>query len=144
MRKTILLVEDNPDDIELARIALAAVVEPHELAVAEDGHAALDYLLGVGRHAEPAPPLPAVVLLDLKLPGISGIEVLRRIREAPRTRLLPVVVMTSSVEPDEVARCYEMRANSYVRKPIDYDEFRRLAIDLGHYWLGINVGPEVP
>lgn len=144
MSPILLLVEDNDDDAELARVALATIAEPHRLEIASDAHAALDYLLGTGRHAAAPPPLPAVVLLDLELGAVDGLEVLRRVRAAPRTRALPVVVLTSSVEPDDVARSYAAGANSCVRKPIDFDEFARLAADLGRYWLAINVTAEAP
>jgi two-component system response regulator len=133
---TILLVEDNPDDVELTLRALRRSDVRCQVAVAADGAAALDYLLGPQET-----PLPAFVLLDLKLPKLSGHEVLERIRREPRTRLLPVVVLTSSRERADLERSYALGANSYVRKPVDFDAFMGAARKLGAYWLEVN---EVP
>jgi two-component system response regulator len=135
MQKKILLVEDNPDDEALTKRALKTNNIQNEVMVARDGAAALDYLLGDGRE------LPAVVLLDLKLPKIDGLEVLRRIRTEARTRLLPVVILTSSKEEQDVVSGYSLGANSYVRKPVDFDEFVRAAAQLGLYWLLLNEQP---
>jgi two-component system, response regulator len=136
--RTILLVEDNPDDVDLTLRALRKSEVRCRVDVAPDGEAALDYLLAPGR------PLPAFVLLDLKLPKVSGHEVLERLRREARTRLLPVVVLTSSRERQDLERCYSLGANSYVRKPVDFDAFMQAARQLGHYWLDVNesAGPE--
>src|SRR5262249_15234759 len=127
----ILLVEDNPDDVELTLRALRKNDLRCQVDVAADGVEALDYLRGP--HA-----LPAFVLLDLHLPRLSGHEVLERIRKDPRTRLLPVVVLTSSREKEDLERCYALGANSYVRKPVDFDAFKAVAQQLGTYWLEVN------
>jgi CheY-like chemotaxis protein len=128
---TILLVEDNPDDAALTELALRGTV-PARLQVARDGQEALDYLFN---HANE---LPRLVLLDLGLPNIDGLEVLRRIRENERTRLTPVVILTSSTAPDDIATGYRYGANSYVCKPFDFDEFSGRVRDLGSYWLRVN------
>ena len=130
-RTTILLVEDNPDDAALTEIALRGV-RAH-LEVARDGKEALDYLFN------DANDLPRLVLLDLRLPNIDGLEVLRHIRENERTRLTPVVILTSSVAPDDVATGYRYGANSFVRKPLDFDQFSGMVRQLGSYWLTVNV-----
>jgi two-component system response regulator len=134
--RTILLVEDNQDDVELTLRALRKNQVRCQVDVAPDGVAALEYLLGPGEK-----PLPAFVLLDLKLPKISGHEVLERIRREARTRLLPVIVLTSSREPADLERCYELGANSYVRKPVDFEAFMQAARQLGAYWLEVNETP---
>ena len=130
----ILLVEDNPDDEALTRRALQRNNVKNELIVARDGQEALDYLLGGGR-------LPHLILLDLKLPKIDGLEVLRRLRADERTRLLPVVVLTSSNEERDLVSSYRLGANSYVRKPVDFNEFSEAARQLGLYWLLLNEPP---
>jgi len=130
----ILLVEDDADDEALTRRALEKNNVRNELVVARDGQEALDYLRG-------APRLPELVLLDLKLPKIDGFEVLRRLRADERTRLLPVVVLTSSNEQRDVASSYSLGANSYVRKPVDFKEFTEAARQLGLYWLLLNEPP---
>ena len=140
----VLLVEDNPDDVDLTRraFARAGLPTPVRLAVAEDGAEALDFLLARGTHAERAGrPLPRVVLLDLKLPLVSGHEVLEALRREPRTRTLPVVVLTSSAEEEDVARSYAGGANSYVRKPVSFQQFVEAARSLGVYWLDVNEPP---
>jgi two-component system response regulator len=134
--RTILLVEDNQDDVELTLRALRKSDVRCQVDVAADGVAALEYLLGPGER-----PLPAFVLLDLKLPKLSGHEVLERIRREARTRLLPVVVLTSSRERADLERCYALGANSYVRKPVDFDAFMQAARQLGAYWLEVNETP---
>lgn len=136
--RTILLVDDSGDDVVLAQAAFAQAGIPHTLIIAEDGVEALDYLLRRdGRKAD----APDLVLLDLKLPGIDGFEVLRRIRAEQQTLLVPVVVFSSSLEHKDVERSYRLGANSYIRKPIDFDEFIPLAQKLAEYWLGINQPP---
>ncbi|MEQ8347849.1 MAG: response regulator [Sneathiellaceae bacterium] len=138
----ILLVEDNPDDVALTLRAFRKNNLKDEVVVANDGAEALDYLFGTGSHAGRDPArLPQVVLLDLKLPKIDGLEVLRRIREDARTRKLPVVILTSSVERKDVAEGYRLGANSYVRKPVDFEEFVEAARQLGLYWLLLNEPP---
>ena len=129
--KTILLVEDNPSDIELTRRALQKIRIANELVVAEDGVDALDYLYR-------AQDLPALVLLDLKLPRMSGLDVLRRIRMEERFRYLPVVIFTTSSEEQDIIKSYDLGANSYMLKPVDFMQFM-IAIDaLGLYWLILN------
>ncbi len=131
---TILLVEDNPDDAALTELALRGDI-PARLQVARDGQEALDYLFN---HAND---LPRLVLLDLRLPNIDGLEVLRRIRENERTSLTPVVILTSSTAPSDVATGYRYGANSYVGKPLEFDQFSRLLRELGSYWLAVNEPP---
>lgn len=141
-RKLILLVEDNPDDEELTRLALAKSNVLNEVVVAHDGAEALDYLHGRGVHAgRDTDKMPIVVLLDLKLPKIDGIEVLRRIRENERTRLLPVVILTSSREDQDLIATYSLGANSYIRKPVDFEQFTDAVRQLGLYWLVLNENP---
>lgn len=141
-RNLILLVEDRSDDIELTIRAFERSNVVNEFVVAHDGQEALDYLFATGPHAGPDPkPMPAVVLLDLKLPKIDGLEVLRRLRADPRTRLLPVVVLTSSNEEQDVVRSYDLGANSFVRKPVDFAQFLEAARQLGLYWLVLNEPP---
>lgn len=140
--KTLLLVEDNPDDRELTLHAFRNGHIGNEVALAHDGVEALDYLFCEGRHAQRDPTLmPAVVLLDLKLPRIDGLEVLRRIRADARTRLLPVVILTSSKEEQDLINGYSLGANSYIRKPVDFDKFNEAIRQLGLYWLVINETP---
>jgi two-component system response regulator len=139
----ILLVEDNPDDVALTLRALKSHNITNDVVVAPDGAQALDYLFGPdgGKHA---PELPAVVLLDLKLPKVNGMEVLQRIRSEESTRLLPVVILTSSDEERDVIEGYSLGANSYVRKPVDFVEFTQAAKQLGLYWLLMNRAPPPP
>jgi len=140
--RAILLVEDNPDDEELTTLALRESGIVNQIAVARDGEEALDWLFGRGRHVgrDPAE-LPQVVLLDLKLPKIDGLEVLAAIRADERTRTLPVVVLTSSREDRDLVESYRLGCNSYVRKPVDFQQFLDAARQLGLYWLVLN---EVP
>lgn len=138
---SILLVEDNPDDLALTRRAFRKVNLRNTLRVARDGQEALDILLGEAADGEDPVPLPTVVLLDLKLPKVDGLEVLRRLREHPRTRLLPVVILTSSKEERDMVRGYELGANSYVRKPVVFDDFLDAVRQLGLYWLLLNQQP---
>ncbi len=135
--KIVLLVEDNADDVELTLRAFEKNKISNRVVVAEDGAEALEYLFGVGPDGAPRP-LPEVVLLDLKLPKVDGLEVLRRIRETPRTRLLPVVVLTSSNEERDMVQSYRLGANSYVRKPVEFGEFLEASRQLGLYWLVLN------
>lgn len=130
----ILLVEDNPNDAELTQRALKKSDVGARLAVARDGAEALEYLLSNR-------PKPKVVFLDLKLPKIDGIEVLRRVRSDERTRSLPVVVLTSSQEERDISECYKLGVNSYVVKPVEFDKFYKAVADLGTYWLVLNKLP---
>jgi CheY-like chemotaxis protein len=135
----ILLVEDNPDDVELTLRAFRASKILNEIVVASDGVQALDYLLATGAHAgRDRKLLPEVVLLDLKLPKIGGLEVLKRMRAEERTRRIPVVVLTSSNEERDILSSYDLGANSFVRKPVDFAQFAEAARQLGLYWLVIN------
>ena len=139
---SILLIEDNPDDEALTLRAFRRSNVRNEIAVVRDGEEALHYLYATGVHADRvAPALPQVVLLDLKLPKIDGLQVLRRIRQDRRTALLPVVILTSSREESDLIDGYRLGCNSYVRKPVDFDAFAEAARYLGHYWLLIN---EIP
>ncbi len=140
--KTILLVEDNPDDEALTLRALKKNNIANEVAVARDGVEALDYLFAEGSHAgrDPAQ-LPEVVLLDLKLPKLDGLEVLKRLRADPRTRRIPVVILTTSSEERDIAASYDLGANSYIRKPVDFDQFLAAVHQLGLYWLLLNEPP---
>jgi len=141
-KKSILLVEDNPDDEALTRRALQRNRIGNELIVVRDGAEALDYLFGTGSYqGRDLSEMPQVVLLDLKLPKIDGLEVLRRLRAHPPTRVLPVVILTSSDEEQDILRGYELGANSYVRKPVEFAEFVEAVGKLGLYWLVLNEGP---
>lgn len=137
--RIILLVEDNADDEELTIRALTRGNFENEIIVAHNGVEALEFLHG-GEAKTPGP-LPALVLLDLKLPKIDGLEVLRRLREHERTRLIPVVVLTSSSEERDILESYHLRANSYVRKPVDFVKFTEAVRQIGTYWLHINELP---
>ena len=137
--KTILLVEDNPDDEALTTRALRMAKIANDIVVARDGAEALDYVFGEGQFAgRDVSKVPAVVLLDLKLPKLSGLEVLQRLRSDPRTRLVPVVILTSSSEDEDMLRSYESGANSYVRKPVEFGAFANAVSQLGVYWLLLN------
>jgi len=138
----ILLVEDNPDDVDLTLRAFRKSQILNEIVVARDGVEALDYLFATGIYAERDPKaLPEVVLLDLKLPRVDGLEVLRRLRDNERTRRLPVVVLTSSNEERDILSSYDLGANSFVRKPVDFAQFLTAAQQLGMYWLVLNEPP---
>ena len=137
----ILLVEDNPDDVDLTLRAFIKSNFANEVVVAHDGVEALDYLFGTGPHADAGPRLPQVVLLDLNLPRIDGMQVLERIRANPRTRLLPVVILTSSTEQRDLVNGYKLGANSYIKKPVDFKEFLEAVRQLGLYWLLLNQAP---
>jgi len=142
MNKPILLVEDNPDDVKLTLRAFKQSNVLNPIIVARDGVEALDYLFGTGSHAgRDATELPAVMLLDLKLPKLDGIEILRRVRADERTRLLPVVVLTSSKEEHDIFQSYDLHANSYIRKPVDFDQFLEAVKQIGIYWLLLNEPP---
>ena len=142
MRKTILLVEDNQDDEELALLAFKKGAIVNEIVVARDGVEALDYLFATGSHAGRDPTmLPQMVLLDLKLPKLDGLEVLRQIRANSRTRRLPVIILTSSREDEDIIRSYDLGVNSYVRKPVDFNQFVEAVRQLQLYWLVVNEPP---
>lgn len=135
----ILLVEDNPRDEALTLRALSTNIKDSEIVVVRDGAEALDFLFGTGAHAgRDVTNTPKVILLDLKLPKIDGLEVLRRMRLDPRSARLPVVIFTSSSEDEDVISSYSLGANSYVRKPVDFEQFLEATRQLGLYWLEIN------
>jgi two-component system response regulator len=139
MHKEILLVEDNPDDVELTRIAFSEAKVANHLVVAHDGADALDYLFARGKHAGRNPDeLPSIVLLDLNLPKVDGREVLQAIRENEKTRSLPVVVLTTSAEPFDVEASYALGVNSYIQKPVDFERFVWAVKQVGLYWLVLN------
>lgn len=141
-RKTILLVDDNPDDVELTLRAFERAKIANEIVVASDGEEALDYLFATGAHAGRAPAdMPTLVLLDLKLPKVMGLDVLKRMRADERTKRLPVVVLTSSNEERDILSSYDLGANSFVRKPVDFAQFLEAARALGMYWLVLNEQP---
>jgi CheY-like chemotaxis protein len=137
--KVILLVEDNPRDEALTLRALKRSNMVNNLVVARDGVEALDYLFGTGKYADgESPAMPQLILLDLKLPKVNGLDVLRKLRSDERTRLLPVVVFTSSSEEEDMLKSYELGANSYVRKPVESERFAEATKQLGLYWLLLN------
>ena len=137
--KIILLVEDNPDDEELTTRALRQAKIANEIVVARDGGEAIDFLFGEGAHAgRDLSRTPAVILLDLKLPKLSGLEVLKRVRADPRTKLVPTVVLTSSSEDEDMLKSYQLGANSYVRKPVEFGAFVNAVSQLGVYWMLLN------
>jgi two-component system response regulator len=141
----ILLVEDNPDDETLTLRALRKNNILNEVVIARDGAEALDFLFGHGPFAGRDVTIqPQIILLDLKLPKIDGLEVLRRLRQDPRTRLLPVAILTTSNEERDILASYELGANSYIRKPVDFEQFMEAVRQLGLYWLVLNVPPPVP
>lgn len=141
-KKVVLLVEDNPDDEALTLRALKKHNLANEIVVARDGQEALDYLFGEGEHAaRDISNLPQVILLDLKLPKVDGLQVLEQLRDNDLTRNVPVVILTSSSQEQDMMRSYELGANSYVRKPVDFEQFLEAARQLGLYWLVLN---EVP
>lgn len=141
-KRTILLVEDNPDDVELTMRALKIHNVANEVVVARDGVEALDYLFGIGAYVgRDISIMPQLVLLDLKLPKVDGLEVLRRMRADDRTAVLPVVILTSSREEQDLVNGYRLGANSYIRKPVDFNQFSDAVRQLGLYWLVLNEPP---
>ena len=142
--RTILLVEDNPDDEELTVRALDRNHIANKVVVARDGQDALDYMFGAGTWAgRDATDIPSVVLLDLHLPKIDGLEVLKRLRADPRTAMTPIVILTSSMEQQDLIQGYGLGANSYVRKPVEFDQFVKAVGQLGLYWLVMNEVPQL-
>ena len=141
-KKIILLVEDNPDDVQLTLRALKKNKIMNEVVVAQDGVEALEYLFGTGKYAgRDTKALPQVVLLDLKMPKMDGHEVLQRIRKDERTKLLPIVILTTSSEDRDRVESYKVGANSYIRKPVDFNQFAEAVSQLGLYWLVLNEAP---
>lgn len=139
---TLLLVEDNPDDEVLTLRALRKHQPTDDIVVKRDGQEALDYLLSCGESGESgAAGLPRVVLLDLKLPKVNGLQVLERLRADPHTRYIPVVILTSSDEERDIVRSYDLGVNGYVRKPVDFQHFDQAVRHLGYYWLDLNETP---
>lgn len=142
MQRTILLVEDNRDDEDLTLRALRKANVANDVHVVRDGQEALDFLFCAGAHAGRDPQaMPGVILLDLKLPKLNGIDVLHRLRADPRTRLVPVVILTSSSEEEDMLKSYESGANSYVRKPVEFAAFATAVTQLGVYWMLLNQAP---
>ena len=140
--KVILLAEDNPDDVKLTLRALKKSNILNEVAVAQDGVEALDYLFGTGKYAgRDTRVVPQLILLDLKMPKMDGLEVLQRLRNDERTKLLPVVVLTTSSEDKDRIESYKLGANSYIRKPVNFDQFVDAVRQLGLYWLVLNEAP---
>ncbi len=138
-KRAILLVEDNPDDVELTLRALKQHYVKNQINVVRDGAEALDYLFATGAYADrDTTTMPAVVILDLKLPKVDGLEVLQRMRADERTKLVPVVILTSSKEEKDMVNGYKFGANSYVRKPVDFNQFSDAVRQLGLYWLLLN------
>lgn len=141
-RRSILLVEDNPDDVELTMRALKIHNVANEVMIAHDGVEALDYLFATGAYAgRDTTVMPQLVLLDLKLPKVDGLEVLRQLRDDERTKFLPVVILTSSKEEQDLVNGYRLHANSYIRKPVDFNQFSEAVRQLGLYWMVLNEPP---
>ena len=138
----VLLIEDNEDDAELTLLTLKESKYVRSVKVINDGSRALDYLLGEGEFEErDTSSQPALILLDIKMPKITGIEVLERIKKDERTNLIPVVILTSSREEPDIARCYALGVNSYIVKPVEYDKFQETIRQLGLYWKSLNIPP---
>jgi two-component system, response regulator len=143
VEKIVMLVEDNPDDEELTRITLQESNIAHQLVVVRNGAEALDYLFVTGAHVgRGVSMMPQLILLDLKLPNMTGLEVLRRLRADERTKPIPVVILTSSIDNEDLLNSYRIGANSYVRKPVDYNQFSEAVRLLGRYWLTLNEAPQ--
>lgn len=141
-KRTILLVEDNPDDVALTVRAFRQSMVRCDLVIAQDGLAALDYMLGAGPYAgRDLSQMPRVILLDLKLPSVNGLETLQRLRLDERTRFVPVIVLTSSREEQDIVASYSLGANSYIRKPVEFSEFIEMVKHIGYYWLDLNEPP---
>ena len=144
-KNVLLLVEDNPDDEELTLLAFEQSPIVHDVVVAHDGVEALEYLFGTGIYAgRDISTMPALILLDLQLPRINGLEVLQRLRADPRTKLLPIVILTTSNEQQDLINSYALGCNSYIRKPVDYNQFLTAVQQLGMYWLILNEFPPMP
>ncbi len=141
----ILLVEDNPSDRELALYALRKAHLANRIEEARDGEEALDFIFCRGRYSGRSPlESPKLILLDLKLPKVDGIEVLGEIRKNPNTQMVPVVVMTSSKQEQDIVASYKLGVNSYIQKPVDFEQFREIIRQVGFYWLVVNQGPPPP
>jgi CheY-like chemotaxis protein len=142
MNRLLLLVEDNVDDQELTLMAFEQGGIANPVVVVQDGVEALDYLFATGNYSDQPPErLPALILLDLQLPRINGLEVLQRIRSNPKTQLIPVVILTTSNEQQDLIESYSLGCNSYIQKPVDYDQFLNVIQQLGMYWLVLNSPP---
>ena len=137
----VLLVEDSPEDRELALLSFQRNHLANNIQIARDGEEALDILFNRGEHANARPSRPKVILLDIKLPKVDGLEVLRAIKADERTKMIPVVVMTSSAEQKDMVESYRLGVNSYVQKPVDFAKFQDVMKQLGFYWLAINKTP---
>jgi two-component system, response regulator len=138
----ILLVEDNSADLELTLHALRHNNLANRIEVARDGEEALDFLFCTGEHSARNPnQMPKLILLDLKLPKVDGIEVLRQVKANPKTKSIPITVLTSSKEGNDLSRCYELGVNSYIQKPVDFDKFREVVKQFSLYWLVVNTPP---
>jgi two-component system, response regulator len=139
----ILYVEDNPDDEELTLLSLREHIARHFIEVVRDGEQALDYLFGTGKYTgRDLADRPKLILLDLKLPKVNGLQVLEAVRRDERTRTLPVVILTSSQEDPDIQKCYRLGANSYIVKPVDYHQFQESVKYLGYYWVKLNESPQ--
>jgi two-component system response regulator len=141
-KKIIFLIEDNPDDIKLTQRAFlkSMVADKIDLKIAEDGQSALDYLFSLDGTADKEQ-FPIVILLDLNLPKLNGLQVLERIRQNEKTKLIPVIVLTSSKEETDLTRAYRLGVNSYIRKPVDFEKFKAAVQELGLYWVDLNEPP---
>jgi two-component system response regulator len=142
-KKIIFLIEDNSDDIKLTQRAFmkSNIADKIDLRIAEDGQSALDYLFSLNNHSTDGGQLPAIILLDLNLPKLNGLQVLERIRNEKRTKLIPVIVLTSSKEEADLKHAYKLGANSYIRKPVDFEKFKAAVQELALYWVELNEPP---